>query len=117
MQIVQTTNEHETKEKTRREIHDSAAAAAALPATSTVLETLTPDHSRVIHLGQSCMLHASVVGGFTLRQASSGIYYYRCAIVVVPSFACVLRVVGVCVRGASQNRIMIEKKKRRKTII
>lgn len=36
-------------------------------------KTLTPDHSRVIHLGQSCTLHGSNVGGLVVsRQASSG---------------------------------------------
>lgn len=34
---------------------------------------LTPDHSRPIHLGQSCALHGSIAMGFVvLRQASSG---------------------------------------------
>lgn len=44
-------------------------------------KTLTPDHSRVIHLGQSCMLHGSNVGGlFESRQASSGSWFLFCLV-------------------------------------
>lgn len=37
-----------------------------------MIKVLTPDHSRISHLGHSCTLHGSTFDGFVLRQASSG---------------------------------------------
>lgn len=51
---------------------------------------LTPDHSRVIHLGHSCTLHDSNVDGLAVpRQASSGnCRNMFCSLFVLKSMNC-----------------------------